>query len=42
MTTIDDMALTPELASRPDMIVCSGVKKWFGDSKVVDEKNGKV
>ena len=31
MTAIDDMALTPELASRPDMIVCSGVKKWFGD-----------
>ena len=31
MTTMDDMALSPELASRPDMIVCSGVKKWFGD-----------
>jgi general L-amino acid transport system ATP-binding protein len=28
---MDDMALSPELASRPDMIVCSGVKKWFGD-----------
>ena len=31
MTTMDDTALSPELAARPDMIVCAGVKKWFGD-----------
>jgi len=29
--TVTEDALTPELAARPDMIVCSGVKKWFGD-----------
>ena len=29
--TATDFALSEELASRPDMIVCSGVKKWFGD-----------
>jgi general L-amino acid transport system ATP-binding protein len=29
--SIADRALTAELASRPDMIQCRGVKKWFGD-----------
>ncbi|MGA1006801.1 MAG: amino acid ABC transporter ATP-binding protein [Ilumatobacteraceae bacterium] len=29
--TIADRALTEELAGRKDMIVCRGVKKWFGD-----------
>ncbi len=29
--TLNDQALSEELAARPDMIVCSGVKKWFGD-----------
>ena len=29
--TIADRALTEEMASRKDMIVCKGVKKWFGD-----------
>ncbi len=31
MTVVDDQAMSPELAARPDMIVCQGVKKWFGD-----------
>jgi general L-amino acid transport system ATP-binding protein len=29
--SIADQALTAEMASRPDMIRCRGVKKWFGD-----------
>jgi general L-amino acid transport system ATP-binding protein len=29
--SIADNALTDEMASRDDMIVCRGVKKWFGD-----------
>jgi general L-amino acid transport system ATP-binding protein len=29
--SIADQALTEEMASRRDMIVCRGVKKWFGD-----------
>jgi general L-amino acid transport system ATP-binding protein len=29
--SIADNALTDELAGRRDMIVCRGVKKWFGD-----------
>lgn len=29
--SIADQALTDDLASRRDMIVCRGVKKWFGD-----------
>jgi general L-amino acid transport system ATP-binding protein len=29
--SIADQALTTEMASRPDMIQCRGVKKWFGD-----------
>ena len=29
--SIADRALTEEMASRKDMIVCTGVKKWFGD-----------
>ncbi len=29
--SIADRALTSEMASRPDMIQCRGVKKWFGD-----------
>jgi general L-amino acid transport system ATP-binding protein len=29
--SIADQALTAEMASRPDMIQCRGVKKWFGD-----------
>lgn len=29
--TIADRALTEELAGRKDMIICRGVKKWFGD-----------
>jgi len=29
--SIADRALTEEMAARKDMIVCTGVKKWFGD-----------
>lgn len=29
--SIADQALTEEMAARRDMIVCRGVKKWFGD-----------
>ncbi len=29
--TLTDTALSEELAARADMIVCTGVKKWFGD-----------
>jgi general L-amino acid transport system ATP-binding protein len=29
--SIADQALTDDLANRRDMIVCRGVKKWFGD-----------
>jgi general L-amino acid transport system ATP-binding protein len=29
--SIADQALTDDLAARRDMIVCRGVKKWFGD-----------
>lgn len=29
--SIADQALTAEMASRPDMIRCHNVKKWFGD-----------
>ena len=29
--SITDQSLTTELASRNDVIVCRGVKKWFGD-----------
>jgi general L-amino acid transport system ATP-binding protein len=29
--SIADSALSEDLAARPDMIVCDGVKKWFGD-----------
>ncbi len=29
--TATDTVLNDDLASRPDMIVCEGVKKWFGD-----------
>ena len=29
--TVTDQAMSAELAARPDMIICSGVKKWFGD-----------
>lgn len=29
--SIADRALTEEMAARQDMIVCKGVKKWFGD-----------
>ncbi len=29
--SIADQSLTTELASRNDVIVCRGVKKWFGD-----------
>ena len=29
--SIADNALTDEMASRDDMIVCRGLKKWFGD-----------
>ena len=29
--SIADQALTEDLASRDDMIVCTGVSKWFDD-----------
>ena len=33
--SIADNALTDEMASRDDMIVCRGVKKWFGDFRAL-------
>ena len=29
--SIADAGMTDELAAREDVIVCEGVKKWFGD-----------
>jgi len=29
--SIADAGMTAELAARDDIIVCEGVKKWFGD-----------
>ncbi len=38
MTMTDaTVALTDELAARPDMIVCEGVSKWFGDFQALTD-----
>ena len=39
MTILDENAMSPELAARPDMIVCDGVKKWFGDFQALKGVN---
>ena len=31
-----DTALTPEMAARDDIIICRGVKKWFGDFQALN------